>query len=81
MIRPPPPPVLLEELLATWTSNYVMHSQRVAHASATGGEVLGEDWSEGAAPADGTTHKDGVDPNNGQPLQLATANGPRIELF
>jgi methyl-accepting chemotaxis protein len=77
----PPPPVLLEELLATWTSNYVMHSQRVAHASATGGEVLPEDWSEGATPVDGSTQKEGTDPNSGQPLQLATANGPRIELF
>lgn len=77
----PPPPVLLEELLATWTSNYVMHSQRVAHASATGGEVLAEDWSEGAEPADGTAHKEGTDANGNQPLKLATANGPRIELF
>ena len=30
----PPPPMLLEELLARWTENYVMHSQRVAHALA-----------------------------------------------
>lgn len=75
----PPPPVMLEELLATWTSNYVMHSQRVAHATATGSDVPADEWQEGAepsaAPADGQTGA------NGQPLQLATANGPRIELF
>lgn len=74
----PPPPVLLEELLATWTSNYVMHSQRVAHASATGTEVPSDEWQEGADAPNGQPSKAAAD---GQPLQLATANGPRIELF
>lgn len=35
----PPPPMLLEELLTRWTENYVMHSQRVAHALGTGADV------------------------------------------
>lgn len=76
----PPPPVMLEELLATWTSNYVMHSQRVAHAKATGLEVPPPEWEEAgeAAAADGAPAKPGAEP---QSLQLATANGPRIELF
>lgn len=71
----PPPPVLLEELLATWTSNYVMHSQRVAHATATGSEVPDDDGQEGSSDQATATGAPG------QPLQLATANGPRIELF
>lgn len=75
----PPPPVLLEELLATWTSNYVMHSQRVAHATATGNDVPADEWQEGKEPRAGST--EAQTPGNGQPLQLATANGPRIELF
>jgi len=79
----PPPPVMLEELLATWTSNYVMHSQRVAHAKATGLEVPSPEWdeeahAEGAAETGGAPAKPGAEP---QSLQLATANGPRIELF
>ena len=32
----PPPPEMLEELLARWTDNYVMQSQRVAHEAAMG---------------------------------------------
>lgn len=76
----PPPPVLLEELLATWTSNYVMHSQRVAHASATGEEVPLEGWDEsvGQPPA---ANRSGSNDAAPAPLQMATANGPRIELF
>ena len=75
----PPPPVLLEELLATWTSNYVMHSQRVAHASATGAEAPVDDWQGDGANADGQSPSAS---GAGQaPLQLATANGPRVELF
>lgn len=64
----PPPPVLLEELLAIWTKNYVMHSQRVAHAAATGR----------------TEHQVVRVPSQELPakeLELAPANGPRIELF
>lgn len=75
----PPPPVLLEELLATWTSNYVMHSQRVAHASATGAEAPVDDWQGDGSNADGQSASAST---AGQPpLQLATANGPRVELF
>lgn len=61
----PPPPVLLEELLARWTENYVMHSQRVAHAQATGAQI----------PAERR------DTDNNDQLTLATAYGPRIEFF
>ncbi len=64
----PPPPMMLEELMQVWTSNYVMHSQRVAHVLGTGGSGSGEvvvpDESE-------TVGK----------LELSTTNGPRIELF
>ena len=60
----PPPPMMLEELLSQWTNNYVMHSQRVAHAIGTGAQ----------AP----TARDDTPENE---LTLATANGPRIELF
>lgn len=63
----PPPPVLLEELLSRWTENYVMHSQRVAHARAIGAEL-----PEPAAAADEPA------PQN---LTLATAYGPRVEFF
>jgi methyl-accepting chemotaxis protein len=61
----PPPPMMLEELLARWTENYVMHSQRVAHALGTG------------APAPAEAHAGTPDDR----LTLATAHGPRIELF
>lgn len=65
--RAPPPPQLLEDLLRRWTSDYVMHSQRVAHAHGTGTETLGLSSQ----------------PSEQEPrgLELATANGPRIELF
>ncbi|MDT7835972.1 methyl-accepting chemotaxis protein [Aquabacterium sp. OR-4] len=62
----PPPPVLLEELLSRWTENYVMHSQRVAHARAVGA----------AEPAPLPT-----DEPSSKNLTLATAYGPRIEFF
>lgn len=81
----PPPPVLLEELLATWTSNYVMHSQRVAHASAMGDEIPVEGWDEPGASRSPDERVSGGGtprvPAEAAPLQLATANGPRIELF
>ncbi|MDD0815972.1 methyl-accepting chemotaxis protein [Curvibacter sp. HBC28] len=65
--RAPPPPELLEELLRRWSSDYVMHSQRVAHAHGTGGTPLGVSSQ--------ATETEPVG------LELATANGPRIELF
>ena len=78
----PPPPVLLEELLATWTSNYVMHSQRVAHAGATGVDLAHEDWQNDASPKPADPAAAGKAPTaEPAPLQMATANGPRIELF
>ena len=78
----PPPPVLLEELLATWTSNYVMHSQRVAHAKAMGDALPAEEWDEPKAPSEGGRPiGPRAAPPEAAPLQLATANGPRIELF
>lgn len=65
--RAPPPPQLLEELLQRWTSDYVMHSQRVAHDRGMG------------RPTEAATLPSGLPPPMG--LELATANGPRIELF
>jgi methyl-accepting chemotaxis protein len=65
----PPPPVLLEELLALWTQNYVMHSQRIAHAQA-----MGHDLPEVVRVPEAPTAGD-------RDLTLATAHGPRIELF
>ncbi len=66
----PPPPIQLEELLSRWTSNYVMHSQRVAHAEGMGEPAPTE---SGAPAAEGS--------DEAQPLDLATAQGPRIEFF
>lgn len=63
----PPPPVQLEELLARWTDNYVMHAQRVAHMLGSGGTT-----PEASAPVDA--------PAPDSP-PLASAHGPRIELF
>lgn len=65
--RAPPPPQLLEDLLRRWTSDYVMHSQRVAHANGMGTEAQG-------VSSQATEHEP-------RGLELATANGPRIELF
>jgi len=62
----PPPPQLLEELLARWTDNYVMHAQRIAHALGTGQPAP----AAGDAPADAPAA-----------LQLAGQQGRRIELF
>ena len=77
----PPPPVLLEELLARWTDNYVMHSQRLAHALAL--SESGSGPGPQGLPADGTGRSgpDGQSPDGTQPLALAGAGGPRIELF
>lgn len=64
----PPPPMLLEELLARWTDNYVMHAQRVAHVLGTGRE-RGDGKPPpvaAAAPAE---------------LSLAGNQGARIEFF
>lgn len=71
----PPPPMLLEELLARWTDNYVMHAQRVAHALGTGpnGAKAG---TATAAPI-----RAGDAPAAEQPVTLAPTHGPRIELF
>jgi len=65
--RAPPPPQLLEDLMQRWTSDYVMHSQRVAHEKGMG------------RPAPNAVVLADVPPPVG--LELATANGPRIELF
>lgn len=64
----PPPPMMLEELMQVWTSNYVMHSQRVAHVLGSGGSNEGEV----VVPDEQETV--------GQ-LELSTTHGPRIELF
>lgn len=70
----PPPPVLLEELLARWTDNYVMHSQRLAHARALSHGPDGADTT-------GETASDTPSDDSQAPLALSTASGPRIELF
>lgn len=62
----PPPPVQLEQLLQTWTQNYVMHAQRVAHAVAAGARRPSAEVIPLPEPP---------------PLELAVANGPRIQLF
>lgn len=62
----PPPPLLLEELLVRWTSNYVMHSQRMAHALGTG-QTPPEPPAAAATPE--------------EDLALAGQQGARIELF
>lgn len=71
----PPPPELLEELLARWTDSYVMQAQRddhhlgLQHAAA----------KPTTAAAAGAAHAGAVVvPAD---MQLATAQGPRIELF
>jgi len=66
----PPPPLMLEELMARWTDNYVMHSQRIAHAQGMGHEL---------PPPPPQT--EAANDQHAQALTLATANGPRIELF
>lgn len=63
----PPPPVQLEELLQRWTQDYVVHAQRVAHVLAAG-----QPRRESA---------DIIPLHDARPLELAVANGPRIEIF
>ncbi|MDH4392865.1 MAG: methyl-accepting chemotaxis protein [Aquabacterium sp.] len=76
--KAPPPPMLLEELLARWTDNYVMHSQRVAHALGTRQSAPAADTTLAAlATTAAAASEDGAD----QPLTLAPNHGPRIELF
>jgi methyl-accepting chemotaxis protein len=62
----PPPPVMLEELLARWTDNYVMHSQRIAH-------VLGTGPAEQSAASQPATPA--------AELSLVANQGSRIEFF
>lgn len=66
----PPPPQALEELMSRWASGYVMHQQRVAHAEVTGDTTI-MTAHQSPRNADGETKE----------LELATADGPRIELF
>lgn len=69
--RAPPPPVQLEELLQMWTKDYVMHAQRVAH-------VLAGHERRSPAPGGGAQV---IPLHEPRPVELAVANGPRIELF
>lgn len=72
----PPPPVMLEELLSRWTDNYVMQAQRAAHERGVGQAP----WLGKAAPE----HAEAAAPARDEPtpeLALASAQGPRIELF
>lgn len=68
----PPPPVQLEELLQLWTQDYVMHAQRVAHVLAAG------DQRRSTRPA---ASAEVIALHEPRPVELAVANGPRIELF
>jgi hypothetical protein len=61
----PPPPIQLEHLITRWTENYVMHTQRAAHAQATGGST-------------GSRTHTGSDTD---PLAASEPAGVRIELF
>ncbi len=69
----PPPPLLLEELLQRWTQDYVMQAQRVAHVLAVGGK-------HGSA-SNVVPLREDVGLPEPPTMQLAVANGPRIELF
>lgn len=71
----PPPPELLEELMARWTDNYVMQAQRDDHRLG-----LQPDAPRTTAPARPLPVGAVVDAPPVE-LQLATAQGPRIELF
>jgi methyl-accepting chemotaxis protein len=65
--KAPPPPQKLEELMARWTTNYVTHSQRAAHAEVERAKLdkPGQLLSHTQAPS----------------LELAESEGPKIELF
>lgn len=67
----PPPPVQLEELLQLWTKDYVMHAQRVAHVLAAGEQRRGPPKVQAEV----------ISLHEPRTLELAVANGPRIELF
>lgn len=71
--RAPPPPVQLEELLQLWTKDYVMHAQRVAHV------LAGSHRRSAASAANGGAEV--IPLHEPRPVELAVANGPRIELF
>jgi len=75
--KAPPPPRQLEDLLQRWVAGYVMHEQRMAHAAVRGEAELGDPSPAKTAPAGG--HKPSETPH-AEP-ELATAQGPRIELF
>lgn len=77
----PPPPVLLEELLARWTDNYVMHSQRLAHALALSERDPAPAAQESPTEGRGGQGSEGPPADAAAPLALAGAGGPRIELF
>jgi hypothetical protein len=74
----PPPPIQLRELLERWTDNYVMHAQRVAHLEAATG-APGDQPATALAAADDEASAAPARPVS--EVQLATQNGPRIELF
>ncbi|ALV06946.1 methyl-accepting chemotaxis protein [Roseateles depolymerans] len=75
--RAPPPPVQLEELLQMWTKDYVMHAQRVAHVLA--GQERRSPAGGGASGGGGGAQV--IPLHEPRPVELAVANGPRIELF
>jgi hypothetical protein len=74
----PPPPVLLEELLARWTDDYVMAEQRQAHAAALAASGPAPDRQR---PADAAAGDTPAAAEAEMPVTLAGAHGQRIELF
>ena len=66
----PPPPVQLEHLITRWSENYVRHSQRKAHAQATGG-----------AGAPGTSVAATARAKPEMVVAVSEPAGPKIELF
>ncbi|MEY4766294.1 MAG: hypothetical protein RI907_2967 [Pseudomonadota bacterium] len=73
----PPPPRALEELMSRWAEGYVMHEQRVAHAEVVGAEIDLGGANRNTQLFDGTAKRDEAEAE----LELATPQGPRIELF
>lgn len=84
-----PPPGKLQQLLARWTENYVMHAQRVAHhqALATPASPTLNEAEPAAAdpsrPAGAAAAPRGVSGAPGAPSEARAPaeSGPRIELF
>lgn len=71
----PAPPMRLEQLLARWTENYVMHEQRLAHHRGV------SEHAEAASPAGAKPDGAKATPPADEPLRMVTDTGPKIEFF